>query len=632
MKKIGLAKKNAFILVMTLLPFIFGIFFSLYKSNEMEEFGIAINIAGSQRMRTMLIANVVQNIEDYREEDNIIAYNSSLLLLDDEIANYELFMDAIINGNEELGLSPNKYPEVIDKIEDFQVLYNNYILSAASYIKDTSQGYHVDYIVNNALILKDQIHLVVEEYQDQYDNQIMIQQKLNGVIIFVATLLTLFGLNLTKRLQENEIDATYDFLTGLKTRKVMFKEAKKGDVSQMTICFIDLDKFKEVNDTFGHKIGDEILIEATKRFVNTFGYEYVYRYAGDEFIILMDFLNSVNEASYIDQMILELKNDFRKPIIDSNGVSHYLGFSCGIVTKEAGVDEIYDLVNLADDLMYDSKNFASQVIICDSKIKANNRLNLKSKAKDALALGQIIPYLQPIYNIYKDELVGFELLARWELDGVVYTPVEFLPIFIRNGLVEELDKFMIGEVQGIYNVLSQRLGKPYDLSLHINVSNNTLLDPDSDRLVRMIENINMPINQLVFELNEKVTDMKRLNRNLKKLKNIGCYFTMNDYSRDNQLFELLNHNYISHMRIDRQVVSIINEIGNYDIVQSMVKYANDKDKICIAEGIETVEQFNILRSCGVSVFQGFLLYKPIPIYEIDQIIKTIFIKVDWRKF
>lgn len=636
MKKVSVANKNAFVLIMTIVPFILGVLFSLYKSGDMDYFGKAINISGSERMRTMLVATLAQKIEDDYELNDVNSLEIDSLLLEEELAIYVKYMSALSLGDSDLAMKENKYLEIRAVLTELTPLFEDYVKHAQIIIKDPSNKVSVDFIVNNSINLKNMIHESVEAFQLQYDEEVSLQRRINTFVLAISIILTILGLTLTKRLRENEFDATYDFLTGLKTRKVMFEEVSKLDSERLIVIFIDLDRFKFINDTYGHGTGDEILIAAANLFSKELGYEHVYRYAGDEFIVVQECKDKKNEeelCSNVTKTIENLKESFKHEFVDSNNISHQIGFSCGVVTYNSGLTNIYDIVELADDLMYDSKNYSSNIVICDSKEKANNRMTIKHKAKNALVNQEIIPYLQPIYEIYKEEVIGYEILARWLVDGNVYLPTEFMPIMIRNGMVEEFDLYMIRNIGYVYEILTQRIGKPLTQKIHINLSNKTLMNIETDRFQFLLEKQSIPLSQLVIEINDTVEDIKLFTKNINRFKQIGCSFALNDYSKDNRLYELLNKSFITYMRIERGTKALRDDVEeNVVDIKNMFDYCDSKNKTCIAEAVESKQQFDLLRSCGIKNFQGYLFYDPIPITDIDGIIKTMYKKIEWKKF
>ncbi len=275
MKRISVANRNIIILILSLLPFILGIGFSLVKSSDMAYFGIAINISGSQRMRTMLIANYAQQIEDYRSEGDEAALKSSELLLNDELLIYERYMEALVyGGDDDLMMKANEYHEIVDQLLALKPQYESYVESANRVLAGDEDSQYVDFLVQNSLGLKNKIHDVVEAYQYYYDQDIHIQKMLDIAMIVIATLVTVGGLLLTKLIKRHEHHANYDYLTKLQNRYFLYEFIKHKSVKEYAVFFIDLNKFKVINDTFGHHVGDEILIEVARRLKGVFGEDF----------------------------------------------------------------------------------------------------------------------------------------------------------------------------------------------------------------------------------------------------------------------------------------------------------------------------------------------------------------------
>ncbi|KDR95451.1 diguanylate cyclase (GGDEF) domain-containing protein [Peptoclostridium litorale DSM 5388] len=379
----SVAYRNVLILLFSLLPFFIGIIFSIHKGGDMEYFGAAINISGSQRMRTMLIANYAQQIEDAYQTEDEKHLNEAKAVLSRELQIYEEYMDALYNGSEELDLMQNDFPKIKEQIESYEDQYKRYDRNAKQVIEDPTRADLVDEIVLNALDLKNNIHEVVELYQQQYDEDLGYLRVIDFSMIIVAVLVTILGLFLTRSIKKHEYFANFDHLTGLLTRYNLYENTKNKNADDHALFFIDLNKFKYINDTFGHAIGDEILIEVANRLIEVFGREQVYRFGGDEFVVILQ-PTEYDSDDFLDSYVRTLKNRIAIPIIDAHNRAHFVGMSVGAVNRHMGLGNWDSLIRFADGLMYDAKSIAGHVIICNTAGEAKERMNIVEEVEEAL--------------------------------------------------------------------------------------------------------------------------------------------------------------------------------------------------------------------------------------------------------
>jgi len=203
LKKLSLSTRNIIILIITLLPFILGLMISISKYDEMEYFGVAINVSGSQRMRTMLISNYCQQIEN--KDTNA----DSVQILKKEIAVYEKYMHALRYWDKSLALEANKYSEITGELDRLWPLYEDYVYHAKNIINSEETADSIEFITNNALELKNNMHNVVNLFQEQYDEEIRVQNIWDTFLLIFAIIFTLIGIlfsknKIGKKLIENE--------------------------------------------------------------------------------------------------------------------------------------------------------------------------------------------------------------------------------------------------------------------------------------------------------------------------------------------------------------------------------------------------------------------------------------------
>ncbi|SHH90654.1 EAL domain-containing protein [Clostridium grantii] len=609
-KQISVANKNIFVLMMTILPFILGIGISMHKNPEMRYFGAAINISGSQRMRTMLISNFSQKIGTEYLENNEENVDSIRKLLESEVFIYEEYMEALVYGDESIKLDKNKYDNIVSEINKLLPLTDKYIEVTKNIISDPSDMESIDFIVDNSLELKDEVDKIVGLYEKQYEIEVKIQKNINIWIVIISIILTGFGFVLTKKIKQNEKFAKFDYLTGLKNKSEIYVDLKGKDVRKYSAFFIDLDKFKLVNDTFGHLIGDEIIIKVANRIQKLFEFNSVYRYGGDEFLVLRESENIDEVNLFNERLMKNIKVEMGQPFIDSKGRKHYLSFSMGIVTNNAGLKSFEKLIEFSDDLMYDSKNYPNKVSICDTVEKAEYRIELKNDTMKVMQNKEIFAKFQPIYDLNKN-IKGLETLARWKHKGKIINPINFIPIIYRNGFIEEFDLYMIKHAGLIYKEIFSKNPIHNDFFYSINITKDTLYNFNINGMLSALRESPIPRDKIIIEVLEEVIIDKDVIDKLEILHEKGFKIAIDDFSAGNTSIDSLKIKYISFIKIAKSITDeLIGNEYNIKLLDKLVVLIHSLDKKVVVEGVETKEQFDLLSKLKVDLIQGYYLSKP----------------------
>jgi len=613
MIKKSVAHRNVLILLFSLLPFLLGIGYSVAKSSSMDYFGAAINISGSQRMRTMLIANYAQQLEDaYLENDQEKLVEVSKIL-ESEVITYEKFMSALLVGSEELDLVENRYPDIRNKINSYKLEYGNYVKDTKALIENPDQLHLVDLIVAEALPLKNNIHMVVEMYQEQYDNELRLLKSVDMIMIGIAIIVTTLGLTLTRAIKRHEFFANYDHLTGLLTRYNLYENIKKKDPNNYDIYFIDLNKFKYINDTFGHSIGDEILIEVSKRLIDVFGLHNVYRYGGDEFIVLLK-----NSEKTVERLSMELKNKILAPITDTKYREHYIGLSLGAVAKGVGPKEWDQLIHFADELMYDAKSYAGHIILCQTKEEAYNKLNLDVSVAEGLKKGEFTHRFQSIYNVSNQDIEIQMVLCRWERGpDKIIKPSEFLPILKRKGLLDTFDIYMISHLDSLYSKMNET-EKNYTYS--VNITEETLLSARYNGLIDTLKSISIPKEKLILKFMEDVLVNDDVLSTLELLSDLGYTLAVDNFTIDISLKESSKYKNISIVKLGKAIVSslMIDEYSKV-MLKEFIKMLVSINKTVIIEGIEAPDEVEVLKNINNSISEDLYYSTPYKLRTIEEL-------------
>lgn len=579
----------------------------------MDYFGAAINISGSQRMRTMLIANYAQQFEDaYLEKDNEKLSEVSKIL-SSEVLIYENFMSALLVGSEDLALVENRYPDIINKIDSYKRQYEHYVRNTKKLIENPDQLHLVDSIIVEALPLKNNIHMVVEMYQEQYDKELRLLKSVDMIMIGIAIIVTLLGLTLTRAIKRHEYFANYDHLTGLLTRYNLYEIIKTKNPKNYDVYFIDLNKFKYVNDTFGHSIGDEILIEVSKRLIDVFGKHNVYRYGGDEFLVILQ-----NSDKTIERLSIELKNKVLAPITDSKYREHYLGLSIGVVSKGVGPDEWDQLIHFADELMYDAKSYAGHIILCQTKEEADNRLNLDVSVVDGLKNGEFKQRFQSIYNVSNQAVEMQMVLCRWER-GVnkVIQPSEFLPILKRKALLDTFDIYMISQLDTLYANMNET-EKNYTYS--INLTEETLISARHNGLIDRLKSISIPREKLILKFLEDVLVNDDILSTLELLSELGYTLAVDNFTIDISLSESHKYKNISIVKLGKMTIkSMMIDDYSKKMLKEFINMLVSINKTVIIEGIEAPDEVEVLKNINDTLEDDLYYSTPFKLRTIEEL-------------
>ena len=542
-RKRTVAERNVLVLFLSLLPFVVGIGFSLLKSSDMNYFGSAINISGSERMRTMLVANYVQQIEDNYMDGDALQLQESKEILSDELIIYVNYMDALKLGDEELDMKANNFPDIVSEMDSFRPLFDSYVEMAKRVIDDPSDSEAANFVVNNSLELKDRIHQVVEMYQHEYDADVLLKKKFDIGMLVIAAIVTFFGLMLTAAIRSHEYHANFDFLTKLHNRHNLNEFIKDKNPEEYSVFFIDLNKFKQINDTFGHNIGDEILVEVGKRLSSVFGSEGVFRYGGDEFIAVVK--AGGNENDLIDLVGKQIDN----PIFDSAGRSHKVGLAMGVVTKDAKISSWESVIGLADELMYNSKNITGEAVVCDDKEQAELQIGISEDLAKAFAKKEILPQFQSVYSLKDGKAEYFMMLGRWEYKDIIIKPSSLVQLLKRKGMIAELDKLLLKEVEEHFMAAGE------DVRYMVSLDEDTIVMARENGLLELLETLNVDKERVVIKIQEDVLLNENISVLLSRITQMGYTFGVDNFTLDRSIRQSDKYDRVGIVKLGRHLVS-----------------------------------------------------------------------------
>ncbi|MEC7471357.1 MAG: EAL domain-containing protein [Pseudomonadota bacterium] len=420
--------------------------------------------------------------------------------------------------------------------------------------------------------------------------------------------------------------AHYDSLTGLPNR-VQFKlhlhhavcRAERHEAS-CALLFLDLDRFKVVNDSLGHIAGDELLSKVTERLASRLRKsDILARMGGDEFVLLIE---EYHHQSELVTLASNLTQELNKPFYLSGDHEVNVGVSIGIARFPQDANNADDLLVRADAAMYRSKktggaNFAFYTQ--DILVEANNRLTIAAELKRAVAEGELELYLQPQFDIVNQCVVGAEALLRWNhpVKGFL-TPADFIHIAEQTRSIRFVTQWLVKEV---FSIVERWQAHGHDLFLSFNVS---ALDLSDFELVDAMHNTarqhNVDAKRIELEIVESaiIENFQSASNILNTLRETGFSVAIDDFGTGYSSLAYLDKLPVDKLKIDREFTGKLGADDQGGVVKSVIDLAANFGLRVIAEGVETPEQEMHLQRLGCARAQGYYYSKPIPVSQFDK--------------
>ena len=423
-----------------------------------------------------------------------------------------------------------------------------------------------------------------------------------------------------KREQEKRLayQATHDVLTGLGNR-ALFEDHLAHDLSLakrkdqlLAVLFIDLDEFKPINDTLGHKIGDELLVSVARRLERISRQtDTLVRFGGDEFVLLLPDLASAHEAEEVAERILE---ELAKPhLIGTHEL--YISASIGISILAEGLDHPEKLLQQADMAMYKAKlqgRDTYEIFSQDLDSAVSKRVILRNDLQEAIKSNQLFLHYQPQVD-QAGTLCGLEALVRWKhpKKGFI-SPVDFIPIAEETGQIVQLGKWVTTQACRDARILMEKgllRGR-----MAVNLSPLQFHRPGFlDNVAKILDKTGLPAQYLELELTEGILmkDTDGAIDILNELSRMGIATAIDDFGTGFSSFSYLRDLPVTKIKIDRSFVSSI-AISEKDaaVCKGVITLAREMDLRVIAEGVETREQVETLSRNGCEAFQGYYFARP----------------------
>jgi diguanylate cyclase (GGDEF)-like protein/PAS domain S-box-containing protein len=440
----------------------------------------------------------------------------------------------------------------------------------------------------------------------------------------------------TRRQQQAELErlALTDTLTGLANRTLLtdrldqaLARLQRVDGS-CALLLLDIDRFKLVNDSLGHQIGDALLVEVASRIEAASRADAtVARLGGDEFVVLVEGLKDPDHVHHIAARLLET---LRRPyIVDDAADSLVVTVSIGISIATTADRSHGDLFREADLALYRAKDSGrDQYALFDSALRSrvDARMDAENLLRRSLAEGLVTPFFQPLIDLTSGRIRSVEGLARIALpDGRIVAPAEFVDVAEETGLIVELDArmFELGMRQFAQWSTEPDLGLR---SISTNVSARSLEDSSFvDRMRRAMTWYGVDGCSIRMEITERslLAPSPVVVDSLRRVAELGIMVGLDDFGTGYSALAYLQRFDLTFLKIDRSFVSQLGNRRDDAVVAAVIDLAHALELVVVAEGVETVEQLAALRSMGCDRAQGFLMGRPLPPKELEALVRTL---------
>ena len=416
--------------------------------------------------------------------------------------------------------------------------------------------------------------------------------------------------------------ATTDSLTGL-TNRTLFNDrltqaiaaASRSSDHQVVMMLMDLDHFKEINDTLGHPAGDKMLIKVSQRLQTILRKtDTLARLGGDEFGILLPEVKDGRDAA--KKIAEKIQQAFVSPYhIDDNEL--FLGVSTGISIYPEHGDDVDTLMRRADVAMYGTKNTEKGYMFYDAKLDpdAQQNLLLSGDLRHALKRNELVLHYQPKVDLKSNSITGAEALIRWHHpEHGLISPDEFIPLAERTGLIRPITNWVI---ETAVKQSKAWLNSGYELKIAVNVTARSFQNSGElvDRIDNVLKSLNMPADSLEIEITENLlmSDIANISTMLKRISDLGVTIAIDDFGTGYSSLAYLKTLPLHTLKIDKSfVLDMANDENDAAIVRSTIDLAHNLGFSVVAEGIENSETLDLLVMLGCDGAQGYHFSKPQP--------------------
>ncbi len=421
--------------------------------------------------------------------------------------------------------------------------------------------------------------------------------------------------------------ANYDDLTGLPNRNMFHdrldQEIKKSNRSNkpVAVLFLDLDKFKEVNDTFGHQVGDRLLIDAAKRITDCVReVDTVSRLGGDEFTVILTDLDDVHGIERIANNIIE---SLSQPFQLGSDIA-YVSASIGITLYPNDAQTVSDLLKNADQAMYMAKDSGRGYFRYFTKKmqqSASDRFNLLNDLRSALSKQQFELYYQPILHLATGKVHKAEALIRWHHPerGMV-SPADFIPLAEDSGLIIEIGNWVFSEA-----IRQIKSCKRFADNFQISINKSPIQFRENSDWMTVMEQEGIAGSNIVIEITEGVLmeNREQVEKQLLDFRDSGIQVAIDDFGTGYSSLSYLNKFDIDYLKIDQSFTRNLSvDSSEMALSEAIIVMAHKLGLMVIAEGVETQQQKDLLAGAGCDYIQGYLLSKPLPADQFEAFLEA----------
>ena len=435
------------------------------------------------------------------------------------------------------------------------------------------------------------------------------------------------GVALTAAEREEELyrRGHFDSLTGLPNRQLLHDRlqqalalAKTVSGSGLAVVFVDLDRFKDVNDAMGHRAGDQLLCEAARRLTAMLPETAtVSRLGGDEFVVVLPETKDVNLKVITREILASLAEPF-----EVEGVSSFISASMGIARFPEDGDTVEELLRKADTAMYEAKSAGrgtGRIFTGDMDFKVQERMTVHRDLHEALNAGQFHLLFQPKFYLANNELMGAEALVRWRHpERGEISPAEFIPVAEQTAFIAKLDQWVL---QQSFACAAAWQRKGIDVpSLGINISAHSLRDEVTEEIERLIASTGVDPSKLELELTESVyaRDLRKTSQLMSALRSLGLRIAIDDFGTGYSSLSYLKQLVFDTLKIDISFVrQLPHDRESVAIASAIVTMGKTLCKTVVAEGVEALEQAQCLSELGCDIGQGYFFGHPLTAKEFE---------------
>ncbi len=528
-----------------------------------------------------------------------------------------------------------KLPQIIvtsDKNGNIQYV-NNCFIKTTGYSFDEVKHKKLSCFINDEVFLNTYDAILTKVNKGLVYNSIIRNRKKDGTSYDLDISIMTIGnkntlLLIADNLTDKNINTSRDTLTGLGNREYFEKTLQeciqKNKDQKMSILLMDLNSFRDINDTLGHGFGDKLLKSVAHRMNDVLKSESILsRLGGDEFIFVIQNIENDNDVIHTCK---EISNIIKQPfIIDDQSI--YTSISIGVVNyPEHGISP-HELIKKVEIAMYTAKKQEMNYIIFEESMRDSiiNRFEIANSIHNAIINNEFTLYYQPIIDINTGQLTSLETLLRWHSkDKGVLFPNYFLDYIEKSGHIIEIGEQTMKDTLSKFSDLNEEI--PYEFNLSFNLSAKQLLyDTLIENFMKILNETKFNPKKLMFEITEGITaqDIKHTSPIINHFCNLGISISMDDFGTGYSSLGQLKNYPINKIKIDKIFIHKAEKDNDYQLIlKGIIKLAHLMNYKVVAEGVETKGQLELLKQYQCDEVQGYYVCKPLPFEELAPILQN----------